>query len=257
MAKTDSEEVRREKSRLAVARYREKHRERLKRERLERYHTDGQGRKIDAKYRAENREKLNEKMRRYRELNREKVKRQRIEQYYRNGAGRARNAKYREVNRQKINEQALRRDRRNREKRNAQQRTACAKPDRREKQKIRNTKYRENNAEKIRAYRKENRVLLATYTAKRRAKVLSVGGSHTGADILELFAKQGGKCAACKCKITIESGKFRFHVDHVNPIARGGSNNPDNLQLLCRKCNRIKSAKTPEEWAEENGLLFC
>jgi 5-methylcytosine-specific restriction endonuclease McrA len=46
-------------------------------------------------------------------------------------------------------------------------------------------------------------------------------------------------------------------VDHVLPLSRGGSNGPENLQLLCPKCNLVKGSRHPDDWARENGLLFC
>jgi 5-methylcytosine-specific restriction endonuclease McrA len=32
-------------------------------------------------------------------------------------------------------------------------------------------------------------------------------------------------------------------VDHVVPIARGGTPTPENLQVLCRSCNSAKGAR--------------
>jgi len=34
-----------------------------------------------------------------------------------------------------------------------------------------------------------------------------------------------------------------LHIDHVIPIARGGSSDPSNLQVLCRACNLAKGAR--------------
>lgn len=78
-----------------------------------------------------------------------------------------------------------------------------------------------------------------------------VGGKHTAADIKRLFTLQRGKCACCH--ISIKGG---YHVDHINPLALGGSNDKINLQLLCPTCNLKKGAKPPERWAAENGRLL-
>ena len=37
-------------------------------------------------------------------------------------------------------------------------------------------------------------------------------------------------------------------IDHITPLARGGTNVLDNLQAACRSCNSAKGARTPEEW---------
>ena len=51
-----------------------------------------------------------------------------------------------------------------------------------------------------------------------------------------LFGRQEGRCAGCNVEFL-----FRImEVDHVVPRSRGGSDHPDNLQLLCPNCNRIK-----------------
>ncbi len=39
-----------------------------------------------------------------------------------------------------------------------------------------------------------------------------------------------------------------MEVDHVMPVARGGSDDFDNLVCACRKCNRSKGAKLVSEW---------
>lgn len=102
------------------------------------------------------------------------------------------------------------------------------------------------------------RARLRVYTQRRRARKNTAGGSFTVAELRDLFKRQGGKCACCKTKITWESGPLHFHIDHVMPLARKGStNNIENIQLLCKTCNSRKKAKHPDDWAKENGLLFC
>jgi 5-methylcytosine-specific restriction endonuclease McrA len=38
-------------------------------------------------------------------------------------------------------------------------------------------------------------------------------------------------------------------VDHVIPVAQGGTCNPRNLVPACGQCNRAKGGRTPEQWA--------
>jgi hypothetical protein len=38
-------------------------------------------------------------------------------------------------------------------------------------------------------------------------------------------------------------------IDHIEPLARGGNNNLDNLIVTSRDKNRKKGSKSPEEWA--------
>jgi 5-methylcytosine-specific restriction enzyme A len=44
------------------------------------------------------------------------------------------------------------------------------------------------------------------------------------------------------CKICGETEK-PLHVDHIIPVARGGSNDRHNLQTLCETCNTSKGAR--------------
>jgi 5-methylcytosine-specific restriction endonuclease McrA len=51
-----------------------------------------------------------------------------------------------------------------------------------------------------------------------------------------VFARDGRVCRKC-------GATNRLEIDHIIPIARGGTNEPDNLQVLCRHCNAKKWAK--------------
>lgn len=41
-----------------------------------------------------------------------------------------------------------------------------------------------------------------------------------------------------------------FHIDHVHPVALGGSNDPANLVKACAECNLSKGSKTLGEWRQ-------
>ncbi|WP_425128151.1 HNH endonuclease [Burkholderia pseudomallei] len=85
----------------------------------------------------------------------------------------------------------------------------------------------------------------------RRARIAAAGGTFTKSDIDEIFRRQKGKCAWCGASI-----KNGFHRDHRVPLAKGGSNDRSNIDLLCPKCNVRKSNKDPIKWAQEQGKLL-
>ena len=59
-----------------------------------------------------------------------------------------------------------------------------------------------------------------------------------------LYGEQEGVCVGCETHFP-----FRvMDVDHILPRSRGGTDHPDNLQLLCSGCNRSKGGKTMAEW---------
>ena len=58
-----------------------------------------------------------------------------------------------------------------------------------------------------------------------------------------LFGQQEGRCAGCDTEFPFRA----FDIDHVIPQSRGGTDHPDNLQLLCSHCNRVKGDR-PQEY---------
>ena len=58
----------------------------------------------------------------------------------------------------------------------------------------------------------------------------------------KVLREAGFACQACGAT------DAPMHVDHIVPRARGGGNEPENLQALCQKCNIRKGDKTLDEW---------
>ncbi len=90
----------------------------------------------------------------------------------------------------------------------------------------------------------------AAYGAQRRARKIA-GGSYTAADVAEIGKLQRWKCHWCFVPV-----KSRYHVDHIIPLALGGSNAKGNICISCAPCNLKKHAKHPIAWAQENGRLL-
>lgn len=87
---------------------------------------------------------------------------------------------------------------------------------------------------------------------KRKARLLNAPGSYTRADIEQLYTDQDGRCAYCGASIFWQVRRD-VHIDHVQALSRGGSNNPDNLLLTCSHCNLSKGSKTYEDWLPVRG----
>lgn len=86
----------------------------------------------------------------------------------------------------------------------------------------------------------------------RRARKRNAEGRHSTSDVDAILERQKFKCA--ECGIDISDRKSR-QVDHMMPLKLGGSNWPSNLQLLCIKCNKVKGAKHPIDFAAKRGRL--
>lgn len=56
-----------------------------------------------------------------------------------------------------------------------------------------------------------------------------------------ILKKFNFKCVECGAT----NKETTLHIDHIKPIVNGGSNNEDNLQVLCKKCNQVKHT---DEW---------
>jgi len=110
---------------------------------------------------------------------------------------------------------------------------ACKKPSER----AQYSKWLAKNPEK-------NRIKARNYEARKRG----AEGKYTSTDIELLMKLQHGLCWWCGVSL---DGKY--HIDHRNPISRGGSNNPSNLCLSCSTCNQSKGDKMPWEF---NGRLL-
>jgi 5-methylcytosine-specific restriction endonuclease McrA len=104
----------------------------------------------------------------------------------------------------------------------------------------------------IRQWRAANPEKANAITRNRRARKLAAEGTHTAADLVAILKNQNHRCVYCRADLR----KVRRHVDHIEPLLKGGSNWPANLQFLCMTCNVRKNTKDPIQFAQEQGLLL-
>lgn len=68
-------------------------------------------------------------------------------------------------------------------------------------------------------------------------------------EIIDLKRKAKNKCFYCKkkCKLTL---------DHIIPLARGGTHSIDNIVFACLSCNCSKKSTMPNDYAKKIGMLI-
>ncbi len=116
-----------------------------------------------------------------------------------------------------------------------------------EKRRASYARWAKENAEKRRAsrikYEQSHVAEIAARRAVYRARYAQASGSHTADDIRAQYEKQEGRCFYCRMELN-----GRYQVDHMVPLSRGGSNDPDNLCCACAFCNSRKGKKTHSEF---------
>jgi 5-methylcytosine-specific restriction endonuclease McrA len=99
-----------------------------------------------------------------------------------------------------------------------------------------------------------NRERIVAYEQNRRAAKRRVGGRFTVDDIARIRRQQRNRCAEPTCRKKLN--RTAENIDHIIPLAKGGSNWPSNLQLLCQDCNLAKAARDPITHAQQKGRLL-
>ena len=63
-----------------------------------------------------------------------------------------------------------------------------------------------------------------------------------------VLSRQSDRCGQCK-KIVEQ-----FEYDHIKPLCRGGGNELDNIQALCKECHKVKTADDLEDLVKYNAM---
>ena len=98
---------------------------------------------------------------------------------------------------------------------------------------------------------KLNREKVRVIAQNRRAREKQLFGKLSKGLAEKLFKLQKGKCPCCHQPLGND-----YHLDHIVPLALGGANTDDNIQLLRQRCNNQKHAKHPIDFMQSKGFLL-
>jgi 5-methylcytosine-specific restriction endonuclease McrA len=102
------------------------------------------------------------------------------------------------------------------------------------------TEYRALNPEARAEWGRCNPEKIAAIRHRRRARIANNGAEPY--DILAVYEETDFRCAYCAGPIE--------HLDHIVPIARGGTDTRDNVTGACALCNQTKGDTLPDVWVD-------
>lgn len=116
-------------------------------------------------------------------------------------------------------------------------------------------RYRAEKGDHIKALQKISRkkhiARILASNANRRARENGAEGRCTAADVERIRAMQKDRCAICRVRLNRAGAR-----DHIRSLAQGGTNWPQNIQLLCTSCNSRKKHSDPIEFMQSLGRLL-
>ena len=84
-------------------------------------------------------------------------------------------------------------------------------------------------------------------TLKRRSKEYEVEFKISLTEVRELLHKAyGRKCRYCTTRLLVNN----MACDHIHPLSLGGVSTPDNLQMICMRCNTRKGPLTDKSFGK-------
>lgn len=91
----------------------------------------------------------------------------------------------------------------------------------------------------------------------RKRKAINTRRKDDGITLEIVYKKANGRCYLCGCKCDYDdyiikdgthiAGNKYPSIEHIKPLAKGGTHTWDNVALACRQCNSRKSAKTIQQ----------
>lgn len=103
----------------------------------------------------------------------------------------------------------------------------------------------EGRCEYQKNYKKSNPIKIDIWMNNRRMRVKNAPGTCTPEQWAAILEEFNRCCAYC---LRHESVAGKMSIDHMTPLTRGGTNDPENLVPACRPCNSSKNDKTVLEY---------
>ena len=88
--------------------------------------------------------------------------------------------------------------------------------------------------------------LILSFTENARAVRPTIRATFSKEERTAIARNQRYRCMYCGVRLTSDN----LQIDHMDPVSRGGSNDDENLQALCRRCNIRKGNHTDDEFRE-------
>ena len=98
---------------------------------------------------------------------------------------------------------------------------------------------KENAKRLCREWRIKNYDRVLYLNTRRRVRKMMADGFHTFGEWLNLKAQYNWTCPCCGKS----EPEIKLTEDHIIPLTKGGSDNVENIQPLCKRCNSIKHTK--------------
>lgn len=105
----------------------------------------------------------------------------------------------------------------------------------------RREKFPEKCRESVRRWVREHPEQVKALSARRRCRV-EAAGKLSASTVRDLYLESGGRCAWCGT--SVHSGRRGWHLDHIVPVSKGGTNARRNLAVTCPTCNPRKKDRS-------------
>ena len=103
-----------------------------------------------------------------------------------------------------------------------------------EKRRAVSRKWRKANREYFAKWKRDNIEKVRDATVRRRARLKDAFVADVSRQ--EIFERDGGKCHICKGFVDPKD----WHLEHLVPISKGGTHEPNNVSVSHPKCNQMK-----------------